>query len=125
MTDPAADMSKLRGRTILIAESSPLIALDLAETISAWGAHALLHHDLPVARRRGPFVELAAALVDVSVSSGGPDCLIEMLQQSGVPVVITTSWGVDSARRDFPGLPVFDKPTDFAALAHWFAGLDR
>ena len=124
MTDPAVDMSRLRGRTILIAESSPLIALDLAATIAAWGAHALLHNDLPVARQKGPFVELAAALVDISEANGEPDRLVEMLQENQVPVVITTSWGVDSARRDFPDLPIFDKPVDFAALAKWFAGLD-
>ena len=124
MIDPAVDMSRLRGRTILIAESSPLIALDLAATIAAWGAHALLHNDLPVARQKGPFIELAAALVDISEANDEPDRLVEMLQQNQVPVVITTSWGVDSARRDFPDLPIFDKPVDFAALAKWFAGLD-
>ena len=121
MSVPADEHSRLRGRTILIAESCPLIALDLSATISAWGAQPVMHHELGHEQRQEAFADFSAALVDVDLCVDEHAKLVDALRQRGVPTVLTTAWHKEVIRDKFPGLAVFEKPVDFAELAQWFA----
>lgn len=122
MTDPAVDLSAIRGRAVLIAENNPLVALDMVSTIDSWGALPILMHDLP-SHARTTLDNLAAAVIDVSDS--GPDMsdLIATLREKSVPVLITTSWAAGTAQQQYSELPVVEKPISFPALAAWLASL--
>lgn len=124
MTDPAVNLSAIRGRTVLIAENNPLVALDLVSTIDSWGALPILAQDFPGDAAMS-FDDLSAAVIDVSDS--GPDMsdLIATLQDKSVPILITTSWAAGTTRQKYSGIPVFEKPISFPALADWFASLDQ
>lgn len=123
MADPRTDFARLRGRPILIAESSPLIALDLAATMAAWGAAPVLYDDLARAGLPVPVADLAAALINVDLPVDAHADLIAQLQQNAVPTILTTSWAKDTIVERFPGLAVLEKPVHFAALEKWLADL--
>ncbi len=121
MANPRVDLARLRGRSILIADSSPLIALDLASTMAAWGAQPVVYHELAPAGSRAPPPDLAAAVVDVDLPIEQHADLIDDLQRNSVPTILTTSWAKDAIVERFPGLPVLEKPVQFEAIAKWLA----
>ena len=125
MPRPANNQPDLCGRKILIAETNPLIALDLAETIRSWGGQPLLHNDLPAQQQAAALDEVCAALVDMSKSHPQHTELIDALQQRKVPVVLTTAWQLDIIGGQFPGMTIFEKPVNYAALAQWFADFSQ
>ena len=121
MTNPACDLPNLYGQTVLIAEPNPLIAMDLAATLTGWGARPLLYYDLDgPAQMAAPSV-VGAALIDVPYTHQPLAGLIGALQQRDVPTVLTTAVGASFISDAFPGLHVFDKPVDHAALARWLS----
>ena len=121
MPRPADNQPDLSGRIILIAETNPLIALDLTETIRAWGGQPLLYNDLSAQQQVAAPNEVCAALVDMTRSHQQYTGLIDALQHHNVPVVLTTAWQLDIIGSQFPGMTIFEKPVNFAALAQWFA----
>ena len=124
MPGPADDLPKLCGLPILIAESNPLIALDLAETLRSWGAQPLLYSELTPAEQAEVPGRVGAALVDLARFHQQAAGLIEALRRRGVPTVGTTAWQLDIIGSQFPEMTVFEKPVNYAALAQWFKTLD-
>lgn len=124
MFDSAADLPKLCGRTILIAEPNPLIAMDLAATIEGWGGRPLLYFDLTVPQQLTAPNHVFAALVDMPQFHRQQADLIGALQRRDVPIVLTTAWCRDFIGGHFPAMTMFDKPVNYAALAQWFSALE-
>ena len=117
----AGALPDLVGRTVLIAESNPLIALDLAATVDGWGGSVLLYHELAAPDRERVLQGVSAALINVTQDHEETIGLIEALQQHSVPIVLTTAWHEDRIADRFPGITVLEKPVSSAALAAWFA----
>lgn len=124
MRYPTDDLPDLGGRTVLIAETNPLIALDLAETLRAWRARPLLYDNLSAAEQAAALGEICAALVDMSQFQQGQAGLVEALQQHHVPIVLTTAWQLDIIGNQFPGMTILEKPVNYAVLAQWFKELE-
>ncbi len=120
MIVPACDLPEFDGQTVLIAEPNPLIALDLAETLSGWGARPLLYHELDAPAQLAAPAMVQAALIDVPQFHQPLSGLIGELRRHGVPTVLTTAYGSEFIVGHFSGLAIFDKPVDYAALARWF-----
>ena len=121
MSGSAENLPELTGGTVLIAESNPLIALDLAETVVAWGAQPLLYNDLSAQQQADVPGKVCAALVDLSQFHQHQARLIDALREHNVPTVLTTAWQLDIIGRQFPGMTIFEKPVNYQALANWFA----
>lgn len=120
MPGSAAPIPPLRGRAVLIAESNPLLAMDLAETVGAWGGAPHMLADFSC---REWLSSLHAAIVDVSLPLEGQEHLIDALREHDVPTALTTTTFAKSISDRFPGFTVFEKPVDFAAVAKWFNDL--
>ena len=125
MPCPVDNLPDLSGRIVLIAEANPLIALDLAETVRAWGGQPLLFNDLSAEQQMAAPGEVCAALVDMSQSHQQQARLIDDLRQRNVPIVLTTAWQLDIIGSQFPGMTIFEKPVNYSALAQWFAGFSQ
>lgn len=125
MHGPADGLPDLGGRTVLIAEANPLIAFDLAETIRAWGGQPLQLGDLTAAEQCELPSRVCAALVDMSQSHQQLAQLVDDLRRRKVPIVLTTAWQLDDIGDQFPGMTIFEKPVNYAALADWFAEVAR
>ena len=123
MISPASKLPQLYGQIVLIAEPNALIAMDLAATFSGWGAVPVLYHDLDGPAQLAAPALAKAALVDLPFSCEPLSGLIAALRQHGVPTALTTAGSADGVGGEFPGLPVFDKPVDYAVLAHWLGAV--
>ena len=123
MPDPTANPPALNGRTVLIAEPNPLIAMDVAATIRGWGAEPLLYFELDSMQQEAVTQTVSAALIDLPDAHPLQTELIARLNRNRVPIVLTTAGRKDFIAAALPGLPVFEKPVDYAALAQWFAQL--
>jgi hypothetical protein len=123
MPDPAAEPLDPSGRHVLIAETNPLIAMDVAATICGWGADPLLYYELDSTRRHAAVETAFAALIDVPDAHPVETELIDRLRASRVPTVLTTAGRKEFIADTFPDLAIFEKPVDYAALQQWFAQL--
>jgi DNA-binding response OmpR family regulator len=105
-----APVGPLSGRTVLIVEDEPLIALDLHAALRATGA------DLIAATRSAEALALIrrndihAAIVDVAL--GGEDCLAvcQALFHRRVPFLFYTGHGDATALNAWPEAPLLLKP---------------
>ena len=120
MISPDNELPQLCGQLILIAEPNSLIAMDLAATFSGWGAVPMLYYDLDGPGQLAAPALATAALVDLPLKCEPLAGLVAALQRHGVATALTTADGVHSIGGNFSGMRVFDKPVDYAALAHWF-----
>jgi DNA-binding response OmpR family regulator len=100
----------LRGRSILVVEDEPLVALHLETVLHSAGAKVLsactLDSALHLAERAG----LSAAVLDFGLSQNdcGPVC--ERLRERGIPFVIYS--GYSDLRLKFPDVLIVPKPAD-------------
>jgi DNA-binding response OmpR family regulator len=87
------ESSTLRGRSILIAEDEPLIALDIAEAFEAAGAAIVVtstvHHALELVEHDG----LSAAVLDHALHDGDSSPLCQRLNERKLPFVIYSGLG--------------------------------
>jgi DNA-binding NtrC family response regulator len=87
------ESSSLNGRSILIAEDEPLIALDIAQAFEDAGAEIVvtptLHHALVLVEHDG----LSAAVLDHALHDGGSSPLCQRLNERKLPFVIYSGLG--------------------------------
>src|SRR4029079_17488554 len=86
--------ARLLGRSVLVVEDQPLIALDITQELEDAGASvtttSTLKHALVLAERDG----LAAAIVDHVLLDGNSSLLCQRLKDRGIPFVIYSGYDV-------------------------------
>ena len=91
--DKVTGKPKLHGRSILIVEDEPLIALDIAQAFEDAGAEIVvtstLHHALVLVEHDG----LSAAVLDHALHDGDSSPLCQRLDQRSLPFVIYSGLG--------------------------------
>ena len=117
MTDPACEAPKFNGQIVLIAESNPLIALDLAEMFRSWGARPQLYYDLVGSAQLAAPAMVQLAVIDIPHLYQPLVGLVDELRRRGVPTALTSVCGPEFVSRHFPGMIIFGKPVNCAALA--------
>jgi DNA-binding response OmpR family regulator len=90
--------SNLTGRSILIVEDEPLVALDIAEGFRAAGASVLMAHKLEDGLRLAGHPDLSAAVLDYGFGDGDGAALCARLKARAVPFVLHSGYShVDEA----------------------------
>ena len=84
--------TNLDGRTILIIEDEPLIAIDIADAFERVGATVAVAHSLAEARTLEEGVIICAAIIDFGLRDGDANDLCLRLQQKGVPFVLHSGY---------------------------------
>ena len=84
--------TSLSGRTVLIVEDEPLIALDIATVFERAGATALTARTLANARCLVERDGLAAAVLDFGLGDGDAEALCARLNQRGIPFVLHSGY---------------------------------
>ena len=91
--DKVRESPTLHGRSILIVEDEPLIALDIAQAFEDAGAEIVvtstLHHALVLVEHDG----LSAAVLDHALHDGDSSPLCQRLDQRSLPFVIYSGLG--------------------------------
>ena len=100
----------LRGRSILVVEDEPLIALDLKRCLEGAGAYVLCASTLAGALRLMDRPGLSAAVLDYSLTDGDCRPVSARLMSCGVPLVIYS--GYPDLHELFPYAVIVPKPTD-------------
>src|SRR5436190_21474001 len=97
----------LSGRSILVLEDEPLIALDIVESLKPTGAQVLTAGQLLQALRLAADAPLAAAVVDFKIGDGDSAAICDLLKQRRIPFLIYSGYDVLSWPAD---VPVGQKP---------------
>jgi CheY-like chemotaxis protein len=104
----------LSGRSILIVEDEPLIAMDVAETFKAAGANVLIAATLPDGLRLAEHPALSAAILDIALGEQDSAALCARLTQRGVPFIVYS--GYDTVPAGCAPMAIVKKPAVAAAL---------
>jgi CheY-like chemotaxis protein len=82
----------LSGRSILVVEDEPLIALDIVDCLRWAGAAVLTAYNVKDGLRLAEHPELSAAVLDFVLSDGDGEPLCERLTQRAVPFVLYSGY---------------------------------
>ena len=82
----------LRGRSILVVEDEPLIALDITDSFRSAGASVYSARNVQDGLRLAVHPDLSAAVVDFGLGDGDGAGLCELLRERGVPFVLHTGY---------------------------------
>jgi DNA-binding NtrC family response regulator len=100
-------VSALRGRFVLIVEDEALIALDIAEEVSAHGAHACVTSTVCEALSALSRLKFAVAIVDHRLRGEDASEVIRRLEKLEIPFLIYSGYEEIEA---WVGVPVVRKP---------------
>ena len=82
----------LIGRSILIVEDEPLIALDIAAEFEKFGANVLAAYSLAEATDLVEHDGLAAAVMDFGLGDGNAEALCARLNELSIPFVLHSGY---------------------------------
>jgi len=113
----------LVGRSILIVEDEPLIAIDIQRSFEAAGARVVAERTLQRALVAAEDADLSAAVIDHALGDGDSAPLCERLKQRDIPFVLHSGFSnLEGACND--GV-VVDKPARPEMLVTTVEGLLR
>jgi DNA-binding response OmpR family regulator len=111
----------LSGRSILIVEDEPLLAIVIAQAFESAGAKVTttnaLRHALALIETHG----LSAAVLDHALSDGNSTALCTRLKERAVPFVIYS--GMPDLEGPCTEVPLIDKPADPFVIVEKIADL--
>jgi CheY-like chemotaxis protein len=104
------ESSQLAGRTILVVEDEPLVSMEIAEALTASGAHAVCATRIADAIQAVELHQISAGVLDINL--GREDCsvLCHHLSQRQIPFVFYT--GYAAPPDGWADAPVITKPAD-------------
>jgi DNA-binding response OmpR family regulator len=98
----------LSGRVLLVVEDEPLVSLDIAQMLTASGAHVVSACRIADAIAAVDRIEVCAAILDINL--GQEDCspICRHLSERGIPFLFYT--GYADPLKDWSGVPIVAKP---------------
>ena len=113
--------ASLAGRSILIVEDEPIIAVHIMDAFQKVGAVTLAARTLADAIRLVEHDGLSAAVLDFGLRDGDADAVCGRLQERAIPFVLHSGYthGPDACR----GGAIVPKPADPAVLVRTVIGL--
>ena len=115
----------LSGRSILIVEDEPLIALEVHAAFNAAGASIASAGDTPEALRMINVPGLSAAVVDINLGRGDCSVVCERLSRNGIPFVFYTGDVRPDILLKWPSAPVLTKLAGKERIVEVVAGVLR
>jgi DNA-binding response OmpR family regulator len=113
--------SKLAGRSILVVEDEPLIAMDIVDAFTSAGAKVTstrsVNHGLVLVEHDG----LAAAIVDHGLGDGNSSQLCARLKERDIPFVVYS--GLSKVEGVCAEAPLVKKPASAHVLIATVEGL--
>ena len=100
----------LAGKSILIVEDEPLVALEVHRALSAAGASIISAATASEAIRLIGYAEISAALVDVQLGKESAARVCDLLARRQVPFVFYTGRAEKMFLAHWPDVKVLNKP---------------
>jgi CheY-like chemotaxis protein len=98
----------LAGRSILVVEDEPLIALDIVESLTSTGANPIVASILQHALELATSPNLAAAVLDYKIGDADTSPICELLKSRGIPFLFYSGYNIP--RRIWPDVETLSKP---------------
>ena len=102
----------LCGRSILVIEEEPIVALQLEDRFYQAGATVLGAGKLREALHLAEYPALSAAVVNLKLGDDKTTAVCDRLSSLGVPFMFYTRYDATDARQTWPGAPVVSKADD-------------
>jgi CheY-like chemotaxis protein len=102
----------LAGRSILVVEDEPVIALQLQSQFNAAGARVYSAGRLKDALYMAEHPALSAAVLDYRLGADDSAAVCRRLADLGIPFMFYTGFGDAEAFRHWPKAPVVSKPVE-------------
>ena len=115
----------LAGRSILIVEDEPLIALEVHAVFSAAGASIVSASDTREALRTISLPDLSAAVVDMNLGSEDCSAVCKRLSDRGIRFIFYTGEARADILLKWPDAPVLTKLADKQRIVEVVAGVLR
>jgi DNA-binding response OmpR family regulator len=112
---------KLKGRTVLVVEDEPLIAIDISEAFKKAGALVTMTTSLNQAMTLVENDGLSVAILDHALNDGDSSVLYSRLKERNIPFVIYS--GFAKVGDIVVGAPVVPKPARAEVLIQTVEGL--
>jgi DNA-binding response OmpR family regulator len=100
----------LKGKSVLIVEDEPVIALDVHAALNAAGASIIAATNSAEALELIRYAEISVAVLDVKL--GDRDCSVvcQALFRRGTPFLFHTGFASAKVLEEWPNAPVLTKP---------------
>ena len=111
-------------RIVLLVEDEPLIALDVEHHLRKAGARVITTAHLDTALSMSGHPDLSGAVIDLCLGDESAVPIFRRLAHRNLPFVVHTGYASDALAREWPSVPIIQKPatpdeiTD--ALSHLF-----
>ena len=104
------EASQLAGLTVLVVEDEPLLALEIAEALTASGAHAVCARRIADAIQAVDLHQISAAVLDINLGTEDCSVLCQHLSRRQIPFVFCT--GYLAPPDGWADVPVITKPAE-------------
>ena len=115
----------LAGRSILVIEDEPVIALEVHATLSAAGARIASAANIREALRMISVSDVSAAIVDIRLGNEDCSAVCNHLSERGIPFVFYTGQARADLMRRWPKAPVLTKLASTDRVMETVAGMLR
>jgi CheY-like chemotaxis protein len=112
---------ELAGKTILVLEDEPIIAMALEDHLEFAGAVPVVAATLAQAHEAVERQQLDAAILDVNVHGEKSYAVAESLSARGIPFVFASGYGDTLHQAEFAQVPTVTKPYNLEAIRSAFA----
>jgi len=103
-------VNPLLGRSVLIVEDEPLIALDLHDALHKAGASILAVTTIEDALELIAYAKICAAIVDVKLGGHDSSSVCDALAKRSIPFMFYTGYSNAPSLSQWPSVPAVDKP---------------
>lgn len=104
------DPGKPSGPRVLIVEDEMLIALGLIDVVEALGGSCAAGSRVANSLALVATEPFNAAIVDMNLAGEPANAVMDALSARGIPIIITTGYGVDAIAEKYRSLPRLSKP---------------
>ncbi|GGD92279.1 response regulator [Tsuneonella deserti] len=111
----------LEGKTILVLEDEPIIAMALEDHLDIAGAIPVVAATLAQAHEALAEQPLDAAILDVNVHGEKSFPVAESLNSKGIPFVFASGYGDNLHEAAFAKVPTVTKPYNLEAIRQAFS----
>lgn len=116
---------ELAGKTILVLEDEPIIAMALEDHLQFAGAVPVVAATLAQAHEAVAQQRLDAAILDVNVHGEKSYPVAESLRSQGIPFVFASGYGDTLHGEEFAEAPTVTKPYNLDGIRAAFARLTQ
>ena len=98
-------------KLVLLVEDEPLIALDVERDLRTAGARVIAAGYLDAALYMTEHPDLSGAVVDLRLGADSAMPICRRLADRKLPFVVHTGYAADAVEREWPSVPIIQKPS--------------